>query len=79
MSVAMSRLGEMSGASAASKRAKVMPVIGQDEVVVAIHVPRRLAYRPSIPARELRKIVFKVVRARQARERESAVNGNTPQ
>lgn len=78
MSGAMRTLGHMSGAGAASKRATAMPIDDRDEVVVAIHVPKRLAYRPSIPASEVRKIVYKVVRARQAREREFAVNGNTP-
>ena len=66
---------QMSGTSAATKKATVQPVIDQDEVIFPIRVPKRLPYRPSIPARELRKIVFKVVRERQAREREAALNG----
>ena len=44
-----------------------------DEAIVPLHHPKRLPYHPSIPARELRKIVFRVVKARQTKERNEAL------
>jgi len=60
----------MSGSTAARKAAVT---VDPDETIVPIHHPKRLPYRPTIPARELRNAVVRVVRARQAREREAAL------
>jgi hypothetical protein len=54
--------------SAARKQTGVDP----DEKIIPLRLPR-LPYHPSIPAKELRQAVSRVVKARQAREREAAV------
>ena len=89
---AMSELSQMSGTGTAVRKAVVakrkvastdiivmMPQTFADEPIVPIHLPRRLPFRPSIPAKEIRRAAFKVVRERQARERETALNGTNPE
>ena len=75
----MPELNQMSGTSAATKKARAEPVLDPNEMAFPIHPPKRLPFHPSIPARELKKIVFRVVRERQAREREAALNGKNPE
>jgi hypothetical protein len=66
----MAQLDSMSatGGAAASK-VKGNPEPDPDSSVVPIHLPKRLPYRPSIPAAKLKQIVSRVVKEREAEER----------
>ena len=86
----MAHLSQMSGTGTAARKAaatvkiknpavlkhlSLIPDPFPDEPIVPILVPKRLSFRPSIPAKDIRRAVFKVVRERQAKEREAALNG----
>ena len=60
------------------KPSTLLPQLYASEPLVPLHPPKRLPFRPSIPAREIRRAVFKVVKEHQAKEREAALNGKNP-
>ena len=68
--LSVSELDSMSatGGTAASK-VKGNLECGPDSGVVPIQLPKRLPYRPSIPASKLKQIVSRVVKEREAEER----------
>ena len=72
----MSELKSMSGTATALKRVRLQES-DPDSAVMPIRLPKRLAYRPSVPTAELKRIVFRVVRERQAKEREAALNAKS--
>ena len=64
----MQELKSMGSTGTAFKKAPITTETDPDSVVVPIHLPKRLPFRPTIPASKLKRIVFRVVRERQARE-----------
>jgi hypothetical protein len=68
----MAELDSMSatGGAAASK-IKGKLEFDPDSEVVPIHLPKRLPYRPSIPAAKLKQIVSRVTKEREAEERDA--------
>ena len=82
----MPNLSQMSGMGTAARKAAAKPVARQfdtvmpqlfaDEPLVPLHHPP-MPFRPSIPVDRIRRAVFQVVRERQAKEREAALNGKT--
>ena len=73
----MLRFDRMSGTAATPGKGKGELEFDPDSVVVPIHLPKRLPYRPSIPAARLKRIVARVVKERQASERKTGLNGTT--
>lgn len=70
MANVVSDLRMMSGAATVKKR--LPEAIDPDSVVVPWSMPKRLPYRPSIPAAKLKRIVAEVVKERHKRELEAA-------